>query len=177
MLLLNFLNNFDKNIMNFYNSTFFSVIEFILGIYVVVLFVDIILLLFQRGLGGDLRDTLIGMNVPAELTTHKNRLRKKWSKIREKIEGNNESLYKVAIIEADNIIDDLVKRMKYEGENLEDRLSKINLGQIESIEELRKAHQLRNRVIHEDDFKVDKKEAKEIIGYYESFLKEFEVLD
>jgi len=175
-VLANFLNN-PQTILNFYNSTFFSVIKFLLGIYVVVLLADIILLLIQRGLGGDIRNTIIGMNIPSELTTRKNRLVKKWNKVKKEMESENESTWKVAIIEADNIIDDLIKRMNYPGENMGERLAGINPGQIENIEELKRAHETRNRIIHEENFKLSKKQAEKIIGYYENFLKYFEVLN
>lgn len=171
-----FLNNFGQYILSFYNSIFFSFIKFLLGIYVVVVFVDIVLMLIQRGLGADIRDTLIGADFPSELTTRKGSLRKKWDKIRKKIESGEESKYKVAIIEADNIIDNLLLRMKYKGENMSERLEGINPRQIENIEDLKKAHEARNRIIHEENFHLTKEQAEEIIKYYEDFLRYFEVL-
>ena len=160
-----------------YYSTFFSILEFLLGIYSVVLLADIILMLIQRGLSGDVRDTKLGMNVPPELVTKRSKLRKKWDKISANMKSDNESLWKVAIIEGDNIIDDLIERMGYPGEHMAERLAGINPGQIDNIEELRKAHELRNRIIHEEDLKLERTQAEEVIGYYEKFLKYFEVLD
>lgn len=171
------LNNIITAISAIYNSVFFSVVEFLLGIYAVVLFADIVLMLIQRGVSGDMRDTKLGMDVPPEMITKKSKLKKKWDKITEGMRSDNESLWKVAIIEADNIIDDLIARMKYPGANMSERLDGINPGQIDNIEELRRAHEVRNRIIHEEDFKLDKKQADEIIGYYENFLKYFEVLE
>ena len=43
-----------SELSNFYNSTTFSVIRFIIGIYVIVLIIDLVLLLFQRGVSEDL---------------------------------------------------------------------------------------------------------------------------
>lgn len=163
--------------MTLYSSAFFSVVKFLIGIYVVVVFADIILLLAQRGIPGDLRDTLIGMNVPAEFVTKKDRLRKRWDKIKEKLKKEEKSSYKVAIIEADALVDDLIKRMGYEGEHMGERLIGINPGQIENIEELKKAHEIRNRIIHEEDFSLKKEQVDEIFGYYENFLRYFEALD
>ena len=174
--LVNFLSVSGEGMLNFYNSAFFSVIKFILGVYAVVLLVDIILLLVQRGLGGNLRETLLGANIPPELVTRKGRLQKKWERVRVKMRDENESRYKVAIIEADNIIDDLIGRMGYKGENMGERLAGINPGQIENIEDLKKAHEVRNRIIHEEDFRLTKEQAEEILGYYEAFLKYFQVL-
>jgi hypothetical protein len=162
-------------ISGFYKSPAFSVLKFILGIYTVVVLADIILLLIQRGLSGDIRDTLIGMNIPPELSTRKNKLKKKWEKIKSRLESKNESEYKVAIIEADNVIDDLIARMGYDGNNMAERLDSINPGQIDNIEDLRVAHKVRNRIIHEDGFKLSLEETKNVLGYYEKFLDEFDV--
>lgn len=172
-----FLNDVVIWFGGFYNSTFFSVVKFLLGIYAVVIFADIILLLIQRGLSSDIRYTVFGMNIPTELVSRKGKLRKKWDKIKRKTEAKNESEWKVAIIEADNLIDDLIRRMEYKGENMGERLAGINPGQIENIEELKKAHEMRNRIIHEEGFKLDKKTTEEILGYYENFLKYFKALE
>src|SRR5665648_315472 len=88
-----------------YNSAFFSVVKFILGIYAIVLLADIVLMLIQRGLSGDMRDTRLGMDIPPEMVNKKSKLRKKWDKITANMQTDNESLWKVSIIEADNIID------------------------------------------------------------------------
>ena len=54
-----------SNLFNgFLGSGFFWFVKFILAIYVTVLFVDMVLLLVLRGLGGDLRDTLKGAQMP-----------------------------------------------------------------------------------------------------------------
>ncbi len=170
-------NNIVTVLWAIYDSAFFAVVKFILGIYSVVLLADVILMLIQRGVSGDMRDTKLGMDVPPEMINKKSKLLKKWDKITTGIQSDNESRWKVSIIEADNIIDDLIARMKYPGENMSERLDGINPGQIDNIEELRTAHALRNRIIHEEDFKLDKKQAEEIIGYYENFLRYFEVLE
>jgi hypothetical protein len=174
---MDILGNIGQGILDFYHSGFFAVIKFILGIYATVLLVDIVLLLFQRGLSGDIRGTWTGMNIPVELTTRKSRIVKKWNAICKKMESENPSAWKVAIIEADNVIDDLIKRMGYPGENMGERLTGINPGQIENIEELKLAHDARNKIIHEEGFPLERKEAEKIMGYYENFLKYFEALE
>ncbi|KKP80001.1 MAG: hypothetical protein A2271_00985 [Candidatus Moranbacteria bacterium RIFOXYA12_FULL_35_19] len=175
--LISLLNSNGIDIIGFYNSTFFSVVKFILGIYAVVVFADIVLLLAQRGFSsGDIRETLLGLDVPPELLTRKGRLRKKWDKVREKIRSTREEDWKIAIISADNIIDDLIARMGYKGENMGERLAGINPGQIENIEELKKAHEFRNRIIHEENLKLTKEQAREVLKYFENFLDFFDVL-
>lgn len=170
------LNNSGVDILSFYNSTFFGIVKFILGIYAIVVFADIVLMLIQRGLSGDVRATKLGMNMPPELITKKGKLRKKWNGIRENMKSDREDDWKIAIISADEIIDDLIRRMGYAGENMGERLAEINPGQIENIEELKKAHEIRNQIIHDEAFKLSKEQAEEAIGYFENFLKYFEVL-
>jgi len=172
--LVDVLNNIG--FIDFYNSTFFSIVKFILGIYAVVLLADIILLLIQRGLSGDIRETLLGMNVPAELVTRKSKLRKKWMKIRERMAIGTQEGWKIAIIEADEVIDDLLKRMGYSGENMGERLANMTSQQVENIEELKKAHEMKNRIIHEENLELTKEQVEETMGHFENFLRSFGVL-
>ena len=73
------LNSF----LNFYNSGFFSVIKFLIGIYLAVVFLDIILLVYNRGVSGNLQATLFGTALPANLVTKsgKKKIRERWKKL------------------------------------------------------------------------------------------------
>jgi len=168
-------------VLAIYNSKTLIAVKLFLGVYGAVLLVDIILLMVQRwksgAIAGDFRDTTVGMDVPEELTTKKKKLRRQWYKIREKLDSDNESEWKVAIIEADNLIDDLLKRMGYKGENMAERIQNIVPGQVEKLEELKEAHSYRNKIIHEEEFQLTRDKAKEIIALYEEFLITFEVLE
>ncbi|KKR21962.1 MAG: hypothetical protein UT50_C0002G0053 [Candidatus Moranbacteria bacterium GW2011_GWA2_39_41] len=163
--------------IKFYHSGVFSVIKFLAGVYAIVLFVDIVLLLIHRGLGGNLTETMTGMNIPRELTTNKKKTRKTWQKIRQKLETSNENDYKVAIIEADAFIEDIITRLGYDGDNFAERLRGIPDGQIENIEGIKEAHELRNRIIHDDKFELSKEEAEHAVGHFEEFLNSYQIFD
>jgi len=163
--------------MVFSDSGLFLFIKIIIGIYVLVIFIDIVLMLFQRGLMGDIRDTIFGMNIPKDLIANKSNIDKKWNKIKVRLKSDNESEYKVAIIEADNLIDGLVKKLGYSGENLGERIENMPETEIEAKIDLVQAHEVRNRIIHDEGFVVDRNKAKETIENYENFLKYFQVLD
>lgn len=168
---------FIKEILSFYDSTAFLAIKYIIGIYVLVVLADIILLLFQRGLGGNVRQILYGMDLPPEITTKKTKMKARWDKIRKRLESGNEADYKVAIIEADGAIDDLIRRMGYKGENMMERIENIPGGQLDRMDEIKEAHNVRNRIIHEEKFNVSRETAEEVFAKYEHFLRHFEVLD
>lgn len=166
-----------KDVINFYHSTAFTVIKFIIAIYVMIVLVDIILLLVQRGIMGNVRQLVTGMDIPRGLTNKKSKTKAQWDKIKKRLESGNESEYKIAIIEADKIIDDFIKHLKYAGENMGDRIGNIPKGQIDNMDEIKEAHEIRNKIIHEEAFSINYEDAKEVLGKYEHFLRHFEVLD
>lgn len=164
-----------NELAGFYNSTTFSVIKFILGIYVIVLILDLVLLFFQRGLGEDLRITLFGSDIPRELMASRSRMKKDWKRIKKELESGDEKKYKVAIIKADAIIEDILRKLKYKGENFSELVANIPEGQVEHVDDIKKAHEVRNRIVHDENFPVDKKLAEEMFSLYEQFLEYFGV--
>lgn len=160
--------------MNFYNSTFFGVIKFLLGIYVLVLFVDLVLVLIKRGVGANIRNMKYGTDIPKELAVNKGGLTKKWMKIKDRMESGKEAQYKIAIIEADEIIDQLLRKMGYVGHNMAERLERMSAGEIENRDEIKEAHEIRNKIIHDNNFKVDKKLALETLKKFENFIHIFD---
>jgi hypothetical protein len=170
-------NNFTQEISNVLNSTAFHVFEFFAAIYVGILLINIILLIIQRGPAANLRQMRYGMNIPSELVSKRDKMKEQWGRIKGRLESENESEYKVAIIEADSIIDDLIARMGYKGTNMGERLASIPAGQLDEMDEMKAAHEIRNRIIHEEDFKVDREFAKDVLKKYEHLLRHFEVLD
>lgn len=176
-IFLSFLYTLKEELVAFSDSGLFLFLKIIIGVYVLVVFIDIVLMLFQRGLMGDIRDTVFGMNIPKDLIANKSKIDKKWNKIRARMKSDNESEYKVAVIEADNLIDDLVKKLGYPGENLGERMENMPETEIEAKIDLVQAHEVRNRIIHDENFVLDKNKAQETLENYENFLKYFQVLD
>ena len=172
-----FLANIYAGVLKFYHSGFFLTIKILLGIYAAVLFVDIILLLVQRGVSGNLRETLTGMDVPVALTRKRAKTRKRWEEIKQKLAIGSPTDYKIAVIEADDFIGELIAGMGYAGSNFGERLDNVPEGQIANIEGMKEAHRTRNRIIHDERFILDKEAAIEVLAQYEEFLKSFQVID
>lgn len=166
-----------KEISAFYHSSTFFIIEILVAIYVIIVLLDVILLLVQRGIGNNWRQMRFGLDMPSELVNKKYKIKESWIKIKKRLESDNEAEYKVAIIEADLVIDDLIKRIGYKGDNMAERLANIPEGQLNESEMIKEAHEIRNRIIHEDDLVVDREFATEVLLKYEHLLNYFEVLD
>lgn len=160
-------------LVNFFNSPFMFAVKIFFAIYLLVLIVDIILLLILRGVKGDVRIGLKGVNMPI---TSSGKMQKRWSRVLKRMESDNLSQHKVAIIEADSIADDILKGIGYEGDNMTERLMHIKPEQLDGLEELKNAHAIRNRIVHETDFQIDHKSAHEVLNIYENFLRYLEFL-
>lgn len=100
----------------------------------------------------------------------------KWLNIKKRLDSFSPSDWKLAVIEADVILDDLLKRMGYKGKTLGERLKSINPANFASINEVWEAHKMRNRIAHEPESALSKDEAEKAILLYEKALKEFEYI-
>lgn len=159
---------------SFLNSPVFFVLKIFLIFYTLILIADLVLMLMLKGVGGEIRKGLRGMDIPL---ASKSKMQKKWDKVLERLDSGNMSQYKVAILEADEIADKLLAGIGYKGANMSERLAQIRPEQLDNYtDELARAHQIRNRIVHEENFVVDKEMAKETIEIYERFLRYLEFL-
>lgn len=84
--------------------------------------------------------------------------------------------WKLAIIEADIILDDVLKQKGYAGNSLGERLKSISTNQLNSLNDAWEAHKVRNRIAHEGaDFVLTKRVAEETISRYRRVFAEFDV--
>ena len=162
-------------LMNFYDSPFMWVIKIFLGIYVAVILVDIILMLILRDVPQHLRVGLMGADLPL---VSKGKLQKRWDKVMARLKNENPSQYKVAIIEADAIAEEMLSGIGYKGANMSEKLEQVGAIHLDDhLEALKGAHQIRNKIVHEKDYIIDHRMAKAVVGVYENFLKYLEFLD
>ena len=83
----------------------------------------------------------------------------------------------MALIEADNLFDDLLKQIKLPGESMADRLKYLDSSQVPNIDEIWQAHKLRNIVVHNPEYPITKNEIESGVRAYEKALKELEFMD
>lgn len=158
---------------SFLNSGFFFFVKFILAIYVIVLFVDMVLLLTLRGLGGDIKNTLKGANMPL---VSKKKIQKQWDSIESRLRIENEQQDKLAILEADKLVDQILFDIGYKGSNMKERLESADSNQIEELDSLIEAHEIRNKIINDSNFHLNKEEVKRVMNIYREFLENLEII-
>lgn len=95
---------------------------------------------------------------------------KEWKKIMKRFDTGIEAEYKLAIIETDTMLGDILERMGYNEETIEKSLNKVTSAEIPNIDDLKEARRIRNGVIHDPDYQLSKEKAKEVMDVYqESF--------
>lgn len=99
---------------------------------------------------------------------------KKWNYIVDKANSDNISDWKMAIIEADSILDEIVKKMGYDGDNLGERMKNIEVSDFNTLPQAWEAHKVRNRIAHDADFLLSEREARRVILLYQKVFEEFE---
>ncbi len=83
---------------------------------------------------------------------------------------------RLALIEADALIDTVLKKAGYEGEHMADRLSELTSDEVVSLDRVWRAHRLRNDLVHTPGFTVTPNDTSFAMKAYEDFLRELGVL-
>ncbi len=104
------------------------------------------------------------------------KLEKKWQRIVKKLESPNMADWKLAVIEAETLTEEVLARTGFGGESFGDRLKKMKEEQLPSLENLTKAHEIRNNIVHDPDYKIDISEINKTIAVYEKSLRELDAL-
>lgn len=113
---------------------------------------------------------------PQHVPEDKNKNLEEWQKILTKGASLDENERKFAIIAADTLIEKILNLAGYTGENLGERLKKIEPSDLDSLNNLWEAHKVRNRIAHEADYKLSKEDAEQALKNFESALKELEYI-
>lgn len=99
----------------------------------------------------------------------------KWENARDKVFTDNPSDWKLAIIEADTVLDDLLTERGYVGAGIGEKLKEAEKGGgFKSVQKAWEAHTVRNDIAHDNTggAEISKREAIRVIGLYEQIFEE-----
>lgn len=102
------------------------------------------------------------------------KIEKQWLKTRRRTDSGLESEYKLAVIEADNMMADILKRMGCHGETFEERLKGLTAATLPNIEEIETVHQVRNNIVREPDYRLSLEETKNTLDVYEKAFRDLQ---
>lgn len=99
---------------------------------------------------------------------------KRWERVMAHLNSARESDWRLAVLEADVLLDEMVTGMGYHGDSLGEKLKGIEPSDFTTLEKAWEAHGVRNRIAHEGAaFALTEREAKRVFGLYEEVFKEF----
>lgn len=99
---------------------------------------------------------------------------KRWLNIETRLASHNESDWRLAIIECDIILEEMLTRMGYHGEGIGDKLKTVERSDFETIDQAWEAHKVRNRIAHDGPaYHLTHDEAKRVVGLFKKVFEEF----
>ncbi|MEK7564446.1 MAG: hypothetical protein AAB510_02670 [Patescibacteria group bacterium] len=82
--------------------------------------------------------------------------------------------WKLAIIEADAMLEDLLGQLGFKGDTLGDKLKSTDQEKFRNLTSAWEVHTIRNRVAHEGlSYEISQREAKRVIAIYEDIFREY----
>jgi len=101
----------------------------------------------------------------------------RWDKVSAHINSTNPADWRLAIIEADLILDEMLRAQGYIGDSIGDMLKAVERSDMLTIDHAWEAHKIRNEVVHSgSEYQLTEREARRIISLYESVFREFEMI-
>lgn len=101
----------------------------------------------------------------------------RWERVLEMANSDSPGDWRVAILEADTMLDDLTTSMSYHGDTLGDKLKAIEKSDFNTLDLAWEAHKVRNRIAHSGtDFILTSRETRRVIDLYRKVFEEFDYI-
>jgi len=177
-------NQIQTYSVDFYNKFIFYFINFFAKFIIFSFFFScamfILMIIYFRKFQ-EIRKQVMSTILPADGLEEKNLGEKiinpKWQSILKDVDSDDPNKWKLAIIEADIILGELLNTLFLPGENIGDKLKAVEKSDFEHLDQAWEAHKIRNAIAHGgSDFLLTQKETKRVIGLYKSVFTEFEII-
>ncbi len=103
-------------------------------------------------------------------------VQKKWKKVKKRLDSLNEANWKLAIIEGEELVEEVLEKMGYKGEGLREKLKGVDESQIKNIPDLISSYDIFINILADPDYKLTKEKAIKCFTAFEEFLKNSELL-
>ncbi|OGG85854.1 hypothetical protein A2392_00360 [Candidatus Kaiserbacteria bacterium RIFOXYB1_FULL_46_14] len=101
----------------------------------------------------------------------------RWHDILSHIESDRMNDWKLAIIEADILLEELLESIGLLGATVGDKLKNASPTSFRTVNQAWRAHNVRNRIAHEgSEFELSQREAQETIAQYKMVFEEFNAI-
>lgn len=101
----------------------------------------------------------------------------RWERVEKHMQSDNPGDWKLAILEADIMLGELLEKMNYHGESIGEMLKGVEKSDFGTLDSAWEAHKIRNSIAHEGaDFLINRREADRVIALYRSVFMEFKYI-
>ncbi len=153
--------------------TVLGIVKTIFVFFSILFLVGIVYVMIEINIFSKIRRTL---RIVVKARHFPKKIEKKWQKIDNRLKSEQESNLKLAVIEADKFFDNILKNIGYRGKDMGGRLEKITSSQISNINDIWSAHKIRNKIVHDMDYKLTPVDARRAVKAFKQALEELEVL-
>jgi len=161
-------NRLGQTALTFYNTSLLP-LEIFSVLISAALIVGIVALIIRTGWFSvrvdRVRDVILKTDMPQK------RASAAWAEVQKHLFLGNTNDLKMAVVQADNVLNDALRYAGIRGSTLGDRLKNIKRGQIPNLEDVWAAHKLRNDIAHGTNFPLKRDTAERALEAYETALK------
>lgn len=101
----------------------------------------------------------------------------KWVEIMAQAHSENPAEWRLAIIHADSMLEEMLKDLGYRGEGIGEMLKSVDPTDMLTLDKAWEAHKVRNRIAHAgQDFELSDRETRRVIGLFEDVFREFGII-
>lgn len=101
----------------------------------------------------------------------------KWRRIYEHTNSNNSSDWRLAIIEADVMLGELLRTLGYQGDGVGEMLKTVDPTDMLTLNNAWEAHKVRNHIAHAGgEFQLTERETRRVVGLFETVFREFQAI-
>jgi len=101
----------------------------------------------------------------------------KWRKVLAHVDSTNESDWKLAVIECDIMLDDILDKLHLPGDTMGEKMKAVEKSDFTTIDNAWEAHKIRNQVAHEgSEYILTQHEARRVVALYQTVFEEFQIL-
>lgn len=102
----------------------------------------------------------------------------RWNRVLEQVHSDNEQNWRLAILEADIMLNELLDVLGYRGETMADKMKQADRARFHTIDFAWEAHKVRNAIAHQGSQQLlDQREARRVVGLFERVFKEFQFVE
>lgn len=102
----------------------------------------------------------------------------RWNRIVEQATSEYEQNWRLAILEADIMLNELLDVLGYKGETMGDKMKQVDRANFNSIDQAWEAHRVRNSIAHEGSERLlNQREVRRVVGLYDKVFREFRFIE